>query len=368
MKRIFSLIIIFILLQIPSVIFAQNIIQSSEIIEKVRNGENINYRNVVIDGLLDFSEFTGVEITSEITLANCIFRGTINATHHNKITDSPSPHIIFSKKVSFVGSTFEQNFYFVSVEFKETANFRIVSVVGDIRFEDVKGDVLTEQSDLEPYLLKQAREKLRLTSILYSLALDFTTTLGALNSQQEGLLFTATFKIPLIGVCFFNSKDVGLNTFIYFYSTTIPIFHSADNILLLELPLGKFFPRFETSIELSITTVKAIDTIMELLFIGRFVFPINLGTRYTKSLFSIQPFIEGGYAIFLMKGSLPINTGSPIVGGGIQLYFPIFRINETIISSTGVGFIYRHYIDNIEIINSFSFEFSIMILFLPKYQ
>jgi uncharacterized protein YjbI with pentapeptide repeats len=157
MKMSFPL--LFLLLLYPILSFAQTRVNAEEIIAKINRGEEINYKNVRIEGNLDLTQLANKQLKKEtdteeqskvyistvkvpITFADCTFSGHVlgyfnpdnfslsNGTSVRDIKKSwvgegknEVYNTNFEKEVKFLNCTFGQSSNFKYSEFKEGVSF-----------------------------------------------------------------------------------------------------------------------------------------------------------------------------------------------------------------------------------------------------
>lgn len=107
-------------------------IEAKKIIEKLNNGEDIKYENIIIEGDLDFTQvdkkekerefFYRTHIDSIIIFINCKFTGKVIA--YKVINDETFCSTEFSKAVSFQGSVFKKGVILNLVKFKSKVKLK----------------------------------------------------------------------------------------------------------------------------------------------------------------------------------------------------------------------------------------------------
>lgn len=122
--------------------YAQETIKAQEIIRKINNGENVMYKNVIVEGYLDFTDLRNRKHTESsfdffgkgndtyessvegsITFINCTFGDDVIAYYHvDKDNDTFIAH--FEEDVIFENCTFKRKSEFKYSEFEERADFK----------------------------------------------------------------------------------------------------------------------------------------------------------------------------------------------------------------------------------------------------
>lgn len=138
--------ILFVLLLLPLLSFAQTKVDASEIIKKMNRGEAISYKNAVITGSLDMTQLQNKKlkkgedgdtreyistVTAPVTFINCTFQGDVLAYFSPEddgsgIFSSGSNEVYntnFERDVLFGNCKFEQESAFKYSEFKAGASF-----------------------------------------------------------------------------------------------------------------------------------------------------------------------------------------------------------------------------------------------------
>ena len=134
MKKIVLIALVFLL--IPALCFSQNSIKAKEIIQQINDGESVNYKNVEIEGDLDFSKVdyatekhsrgsTAVytyHIKVPVNFKNCVFKGSVLGYIHDD-WGNETHNARFHEDVSFEGCEFEEESAFKYVVFEKDASF-----------------------------------------------------------------------------------------------------------------------------------------------------------------------------------------------------------------------------------------------------
>ncbi len=107
--------------------------KASDILKRLRKGENIQVFNAMIEGDLDFTEASSPALTSQnqftsdiaqhISFFNCVFSGKVIA--YKKVID---------KNAFFYRTRFGGNLCFFGCDFHNIVNFRNATVYGDVYF------------------------------------------------------------------------------------------------------------------------------------------------------------------------------------------------------------------------------------------
>ncbi|GAA4426041.1 hypothetical protein GCM10023188_07660 [Pontibacter saemangeumensis] len=138
--------LLFVLLLLPLLSFAQAKVDASEIIKKLNRGEAVSYKNTVITGNLDMTQLQNKKlkkggdgdtreyistVTAPVTFVNCTFQGDVLA-YFNPGDDgsgifSSGPNEVyntnFERDVLFEDCAFQQKSAFKYSEFKAGASF-----------------------------------------------------------------------------------------------------------------------------------------------------------------------------------------------------------------------------------------------------
>ncbi len=106
------------------------IVNSSEINKKIKNGEDIAYRNATIIGNIDFTNSGDVSlitknlmksyVNSAVVFYDCTFKGKVFSFKRNKNFNTVTN---FNKSISFINCTFQDTVDFTSSDFNGTVNF-----------------------------------------------------------------------------------------------------------------------------------------------------------------------------------------------------------------------------------------------------
>ncbi|GEO04561.1 hypothetical protein AAE02nite_22250 [Adhaeribacter aerolatus] len=151
--------ILFLLLLLPALSFAQTNVAAQDIIAKINRGEAVNYKNARIEGNLDFtqllnkklkketdhedrSKFYISTVTAPVSFNNCTFSGHVlgyfnpdnfDLSNGSTVRDLKKSWVgeaknevynaNFEKEVKFLNCTFEQSSNFKYSEFKEGVSF-----------------------------------------------------------------------------------------------------------------------------------------------------------------------------------------------------------------------------------------------------
>lgn len=138
--------ILFVLMMLPLLSWAQTSVNASEIIAKINRGEAVTYKDVVVVGNLDLTKLQNMKlknedkskydskeyistVTAPLTFVNCTFKGDVLAYYN------PNNGINIGKSVSEVYNTnFEQEVRFDGCIFEEASAFKYSEFKGGASF------------------------------------------------------------------------------------------------------------------------------------------------------------------------------------------------------------------------------------------
>ena len=128
---IHTILILLAIINIPSILSGANQINSSIIIETINNEQDVNYENVSIIGVLNFTDLDNTELIENnmyqsniqvsIRFDNCIFTDTIIGYFNDD--DNLSYNAVFYEDVIFTNCIFEEEFLFKYSKFENNADF-----------------------------------------------------------------------------------------------------------------------------------------------------------------------------------------------------------------------------------------------------
>jgi len=128
----------------------REVVQSSEILEKIERGEPVNYVGKVIEGDIVFRdlklpEITGIpvklkEVRSSLTLQSCIIKGTVDFSLSAIFGKVNFRYSQFSQPASFSLSQFTQFADFSDSYFKHPADFSNSNFYQAVDFSGAKFD------------------------------------------------------------------------------------------------------------------------------------------------------------------------------------------------------------------------------------
>jgi uncharacterized protein YjbI with pentapeptide repeats len=167
--------LLFLLLVLPLVTWAQSSINASDIIAKINRGEAVSYKNATIVGDLDLTQLQNMKVVNKpdnrystteylstvtvpLTFENCTFRGDVLAYFNpdmegvkvlgknkkNEVYNTNFEKAVRFENCEFEGasafkySRFKENASFAGSGFKNEANFKYSKFSGDADFSDTR--------------------------------------------------------------------------------------------------------------------------------------------------------------------------------------------------------------------------------------
>ncbi|MFW5800343.1 MAG: pentapeptide repeat-containing protein [Spirochaetota bacterium] len=140
MKKLVLITVILILL--PTICMAQEVVKAEEIIQKINNEEHIYYENVEIQGDLDLTTLKNkakcvdgvrIYVNSHMTFVNCVFKGKIIGYYINE-EDKDWKALTYQKDLRFHDCVFEKEINWRHSNFMTYFFLINCSVKADISF------------------------------------------------------------------------------------------------------------------------------------------------------------------------------------------------------------------------------------------